>query len=83
MGHAHVVKHFHGTGVNGKRARRALRGRPLVDEATAYAAAQQFVGNNQTRRTAPDDEYCRVDHRFPSLAWLEPLPLTRLGGTQY
>jgi hypothetical protein len=70
-----MVKHFHGTGVNGKRSRRALRIRSFVDE------AQQFVGN--TRRTAPDNEYCRVDHGFSSLARLEPLPLTRLEGTQY
>jgi hypothetical protein len=78
-----MVKHFHGTGVNGKRSRRALRIRSFVDEATTYTAPQQFVGNNQTRRTAPDNEYCRVDHGFPSLARLEPLPLTRLEGTQY
>jgi hypothetical protein len=76
-----MVKHFHGTGVNGKRSRRALRSRSFVDEATTYTAPQQFVGN--TRRTAPDNEYCRVDHGFSSLARLEPLPLTRLEGTQY
>jgi hypothetical protein len=65
MSHAHVVEHFHGAGMNGKGSRRALRSRPLIDEATAYAAAQQFVGNDKTRRTASDNEYRCVCHGFP------------------
>jgi hypothetical protein len=48
----------------------------FIDEAAAYAAPQQFVSDNQACRTAPDNQYCRVDHLLPSLARLEPLPLT-------
>jgi hypothetical protein len=76
MRYADVVEHFHCASVDSKCSGRALRGRPFIDEAAAYAASQQFVSDNQACRTAPDNQYCRVDHLLPSLARLEPLPLT-------
>lgn len=62
-GHAHVLEHLHGAGMNGHGAAGVRRSLALLDDADGHATAQQLVGEQQARRTAADNQDLILDGR--------------------